>query len=163
MNINCLPALAQLGSHTFPVPNLIAFTLDNRQLAEAYQCGDFKAISYVQSRLQAQMHVYAALQQFRGDASLTILTANDPQFEQHLIGFIEQQRQLDSSLSNKTPQEDELVECLSPPGASNERRFSLEKNANCGSPVNLAILNKLPPTAKFLTAEELERQIMGNC
>lgn len=98
---NCIPTFCQLGTHIFPLPNPIALAADNKHIAEALKSGDFKTAGCIQTRLHAQMQVFAALQHFRNDASFVVVPATNPQFDHLLDCFIEQQRQLDSSLSEK--------------------------------------------------------------
>jgi hypothetical protein len=98
---NYIPAFCQLGTHIFPLPNPIALAADKKFITEAFKTGNFQTAGSIQTRLQAQMMVFNALQHFRNDASFLIVPATDPQFENLLESFIEQQRQLDSSLSEK--------------------------------------------------------------
>jgi hypothetical protein len=136
---------------------------------EAYANGDYKTMSFIQTRYTVQMQVFSAVQHFRNDPTFVVITANDPQFENVLKSFIEQQRQLESSLTGKI--DDDLVECAQTSHATDrntplERLLSnpgLSRNESGGFK-NLSILNKLPTTARPLTVEELERQIIGgNC
>ena len=79
----------------------LAFSTDNKIISEAYRTNDYKTISGLQGRMNVQMQVFAAIQNFRHDPSFVIITANDPPFERLLINFVEQQRQLEGSLADR--------------------------------------------------------------
>ncbi|KAI6176555.1 hypothetical protein M3Y97_00810700 [Aphelenchoides bicaudatus] len=165
---NYIPAFCRLGSHVFPLPNPIALSADGKHINQAFENGDYKTASCIQTRMHAQMQVFAALHNFRNDPSFLVVPATDPQFEHLLEIFVEQQRQLDSSLSEKL--EEELVECQNPPDGYNNRqnrnRFSpiVPSSSNTGGETNgspnLSILKKIPAKAKMLTVEELEAQLL---
>ncbi|KAI6214674.1 hypothetical protein M3Y94_00296800 [Aphelenchoides besseyi] len=190
--MNCAPAIAQLGTHLFPVPNMIAVAMDSRQINEAYQSGNYSLMSALQSRLNAQMQVHAALPHFRNDASLLIVSAGDSRFEQQLAKFVDQQRLLDSTVSSKpssvsmsrtSPVENKMVDIeeafrtVALGGDVKRNSFptsSMDYSISSGfrDSVNsmnfqqhhekLAILEKLPSSARPMTVEELERKMMGH-
>ncbi|KAI6225300.1 hypothetical protein M3Y99_01351100 [Aphelenchoides fujianensis] len=191
----CMPAIAQLGSHFFPVPNMLAVAMDTRQLQQAYQNSNYAVITLLQARLNAQMQVHAALQQFRHDPSLVLVNAADGRFGEQLAKLVDQQRSLDANLSSKpssvsmsraspvegkTADIEESLRNVTVDGSGTKRpshaNIPLDHapahsvlyahgHANNGSAQEhrekLAILEKLPSSARPLTVEELEQQMMG--